>query len=278
MSDELKHFGIRGMKWGVRRPIGKDGLIRDNSGGKYYTPKDDGDVVIKKSTRINRVSGDPETSSIPGKGYAYASITKRDLNVYASGEAFIRNDYKLSYDLKTNLVSPGEKKRVDAFLEVFKANKEQVSTDMASIAKDYGFIKNKKGKELSSPKDEINMKRALLKMSDKQLQDYGYQLFTTSLDKRPATMQLFIDNLKKKGYNMVIDDNDIINGIAEMPIIVFDRNKSLKQVGVKKLSPQDQDDYYQALGRTPRDYKRKNTHMQREAFSYNKKKGFYRDR
>lgn len=28
---EIKHFGIKGMKWGVRRPLGSDGLILPNS-------------------------------------------------------------------------------------------------------------------------------------------------------------------------------------------------------------------------------------------------------
>lgn len=30
-NDEVKHFGVRGMKWGVRRPLGSDGLILPNS-------------------------------------------------------------------------------------------------------------------------------------------------------------------------------------------------------------------------------------------------------
>lgn len=31
INDEVKHYGIKGMKWGVRRPIGSDGLILPNS-------------------------------------------------------------------------------------------------------------------------------------------------------------------------------------------------------------------------------------------------------
>lgn len=31
VNDEVKHFGVKGMKWGVRRPIGSDGLILPNS-------------------------------------------------------------------------------------------------------------------------------------------------------------------------------------------------------------------------------------------------------
>ena len=30
-NDEVKHFGVKGMKWGVRRPLGSDGLILPNS-------------------------------------------------------------------------------------------------------------------------------------------------------------------------------------------------------------------------------------------------------
>ena len=31
INDEVKHFGVKGMKWGVRRAIGSDGLILPNS-------------------------------------------------------------------------------------------------------------------------------------------------------------------------------------------------------------------------------------------------------
>lgn len=31
INDEVKHYGIKGMKWGVRRPVGSDGLILPNS-------------------------------------------------------------------------------------------------------------------------------------------------------------------------------------------------------------------------------------------------------
>ena len=31
IDEELQHYGIKGMKWGVRRPVGSDGLIKTTS-------------------------------------------------------------------------------------------------------------------------------------------------------------------------------------------------------------------------------------------------------
>ena len=43
-NDELRHHGIKGMKWGVRRFQNKDGSLTP-SGKKRYR---DDDIVIKK--------------------------------------------------------------------------------------------------------------------------------------------------------------------------------------------------------------------------------------
>ena len=51
MSDELKHSGVKGQKWGVRRPLGSDGLILPNS--KTGRVKD----VVKKAGSTTKKAG-----------------------------------------------------------------------------------------------------------------------------------------------------------------------------------------------------------------------------
>lgn len=48
-NDEVKHFGVKGMKWGVRRQIGSDGLILPNS--KTGISKKDQDHELAKQVR-----------------------------------------------------------------------------------------------------------------------------------------------------------------------------------------------------------------------------------
>ena len=60
IDEELKHYGVKGMKWGVRRPIGPDGLIKTTAGkvkakveSANNTP---GRVAVRKSKNIKNMS------------------------------------------------------------------------------------------------------------------------------------------------------------------------------------------------------------------------------
>lgn len=47
MSNELQHFGVKGMKWGVRRAPGPDGAV----GSRARAPKEPSDRKIKSARR-----------------------------------------------------------------------------------------------------------------------------------------------------------------------------------------------------------------------------------
>ena len=64
---ELLHYGIKGMKWGVRRPVGSDGLIRrtTKNAKKIDTPKSEDSKAVaglrkkaKKTKNIKNMTDD----------------------------------------------------------------------------------------------------------------------------------------------------------------------------------------------------------------------------
>lgn len=61
INSELQHYGIKGMKWGVRRPIGPDGLIQRTAKNarKIDTPKSGDSKAVaglrKKATKTKNI-------------------------------------------------------------------------------------------------------------------------------------------------------------------------------------------------------------------------------
>ena len=61
INSELQHYGVLGMKWGIRRPIGPDGLIRNTAkkAKKIVDPKSEDSKAVsglrKKATKSKNI-------------------------------------------------------------------------------------------------------------------------------------------------------------------------------------------------------------------------------
>ncbi len=51
MNEILSHYGIKGMKWGVRRYQNSDGTLT-SAGKKRYS---DEDIIIEKGSEVHRI-------------------------------------------------------------------------------------------------------------------------------------------------------------------------------------------------------------------------------
>ncbi len=221
--NELYHYGVKGMKWGVRRYQNKDGSLTPE-GKRRLREKSNfhsDDIVLKKGTVVNRVVPKGWASKELGlTGHAYAAFKKEDIETYQRyASLFGKNSYvNLEYKVKDILVSPGEKKRVDEFVKLMSNDKQALAT--FKKATPLLFIPKKRLENLTDPKD---IKRA-------------YRQFSYLLVAKPELREAYFNQLKKDGYNMVIDDGDRLAKISSSPIIIFDREKSLTTPKIKKPS------------------------------------------
>lgn len=225
MENDLYHFGVKGMKWGIRRDRNKGGSStsspkRYNEGavkGKEYTDYGDGRITIKKGTNLQRLIGPDTKQDIAGA--TYASFTKYDNNSYIrhiAGKGFLGGgrDTKLTLKATTDLKSPSTEEAGKLFFQLLKDNPK--------VREDYGnsFLGMRyKDKELD----------ALAKGSNKEktIEEYKLANSTFGLYSTKSTQDAFYKVVEDKGYNMLRDENDISAGYSKAPVILLDGSKSV---------------------------------------------------
>ena len=220
MSEFLVHYGVKGMKWGVRRYQNKDGTLT-NAGKKRYS---EDDVIIKKGTEVHRIIPkswvDREKSL---SGHAYASYKSEDTERY---KHFARlfgggdNYVDMTFKAKDVIVSPSRKKRVDEFIKLMDSDPNARQA----------MIKSTRTPLLFMPKSRLN------KLDDPKQAEKAYEKFSYLLVSKRELRDPYFKRLEDAGYSMVIDDADVRGGISKSPIIVFDRNKSMSLESMKTLN------------------------------------------
>lgn len=273
VDSTLIHFGILGMKWGIRRYQNKDGSLtplgrthlgygqKVNTKGSttsapskvhtssstmqkgvksQATVKDNGDIVFKKGSTFNRVTTEPDEKGDRAK-YLYTDVDKEIYEGAFSkwlGLSQGKEVFKQSYVAKEDLISPSEEKRVDEFIKMYRDNTipdlgEKLS-NTAAILEDFGYAQaSRPGWEYGT---EFNKDT-----SDKTLRTTGYIAFNSMVENDRKSLETYMNRLKKQGYNALIDDNnrDIYNKAAE-PIIAMYGDKSVEKLGgPTKLSSEE---------------------------------------
>lgn len=233
VQNELYHYGVK--RRSGRYPWGSgDRPFQSGRHGTLLGQSRDEDIRIKKGTTGYRVQS---SGKLEGEGQTYVSFDKLDhfeyLSVAASGEGGVAIDARLpdgtgkyhSVQLKLteDLIAPSYQKIMETFVDTIG---------------DVGGPKEM-ARKLSLGNDFIEDCK---NMKMEECRDRAYEKFVMTFMRDTEPRKAFIDSLKEQGYNAVIDENDKHFGkdsYTEAPVIVFDKNKSLKVDKAFELSEKD---------------------------------------
>lgn len=215
MKRYLQHYGVKGMRWGVRK--------KGSSGPNYRTSG----LTIKKGTSISRVS---TVAKERHKGSGYASVLKKDSEGYRKRAAFFSKlgskHFDLSFKTSKDLISPSKKTRIDTFLKKLgdpKFNKRLKETQRRMFIFNITNI------------GDVKMALKNEKLSVKKAKAYRVLNLALGIGGDKKLKAAYLNEFKKLGYDFILDEADTSSGLAKSPIIIIDRKDSLEFVKSEAL-------------------------------------------
>lgn len=221
----LRHFGVKGMRWGVRK--------------KYYKTYMDSDRTLGKDFQIQNVSTN-EKRDLSRNAPVYGAHTEHDRNAYAGHYAnnitwYGDRAYVNNLVLKKDVKIPSQKKSVDLFMELYNSDPVGVSK---SIGRAYAELDYFHGIAKIMNYNANRISKKFTNKGEEWVRNEGYLLFNQSMmaTKESQTRTRYYDLLLKKGYEAINDINDVQHYGSDDPIIFINPKKTLKEVESRELT------------------------------------------
>ena len=235
MKNELYHFGIKGMKWGIRRYQNKDGSLT-SAGKKRYSDDLEYYKTSKKQIHVNKDG----SKTIPN-GFVFNRVGKSDLDVNKSGSLYVSYGKEDASRYIKNLgPTPinklfGSESTTVQHLSVKKdmklaSNEETVKKTCEILLSDKNLLKefnesifsfvsyNDYGDNIS----EKDIRSAIKNPKGKEATKIAYGFSSLLADPNYVnSAKKMYNSFRKDGYDAIPDLHDTLSGTSETATIII---------------------------------------------------------
>lgn len=255
----LAHFGVKGMRWGVRKDHATDTIAKSDRKAAKQNMKKEGDELIGRlvekmwfdktpmqTMTYSELESRDRTIAVGEKLYrttsrkdekyrdiTYVATNQEDRIRYNAvipslngkgGKKSYKQHYEATLEVTKQLTLPSEKARIDAFNELLDTPAIQYGKKGPMTGTEYL-------KKIGYGNEVKKLERTKLGM-----RHYDIMMQNAHLD--TPLSNAYFKSLQAKGYNAIQDDNDR-GFLSKDPLILLNPNGSVKVAEIKPLSNND---------------------------------------